>query len=109
MELRKANILLNGILAGKLEETENGFMFSYISNYLTQPSAKAISLTLPLSKQQYLSKALFPFFCGLLAEGVNKATQCRTLKIDENDLFGLLLATGEKDTIGAVTVKEIKK
>lgn len=30
------------------------------------------------------------------------------MKIDENDEFGLLLATAYADTIGAVTVKRIK-
>ncbi|MEE1119243.1 MAG: phosphatidylinositol kinase, partial [Bacteroidales bacterium] len=32
---------------------------------------------------------------------------CRTLKIDENDSFGLLLATAKYDTIGAITIQEL--
>jgi serine/threonine-protein kinase HipA len=43
----------------------------------------------------------------MLSEGANKALQCTTLKIDENDAFGLLLATAEHDTIGAITVKKL--
>ena len=43
----------------------------------------------------------------MLAEGANKAYQCRTLKIDEDDAFGLLLATAHTDTIGAITVKKL--
>ncbi len=43
----------------------------------------------------------------MLSEGANKAMQCRTLKIDENDAFGLLLATAKYDTIGAITINEI--
>jgi serine/threonine-protein kinase HipA len=41
----------------------------------------------------------------MLSEGVNRKLQCRTLKIDEADDFGLLEATAQYDTIGAVTVK----
>ena len=43
----------------------------------------------------------------MLAEGANKAYQCRTLRIDEDDAFGLLLATAHTDTIGAITVKAL--
>jgi HipA-like protein len=41
----------------------------------------------------------------MLSEGANKALQCRHLRIDENDSFGLLLATTQWETIGAITVK----
>ena len=40
----------------------------------------------------------------MLSEGVNKKLQCTQLKIDEEDNFGLLAATAQYDTIGAVTV-----
>ena len=44
----------------------------------------------------------------MLSEGVNRKLQCRQLQIDENDYFGLLLATGGTETIGAVSVKPNK-
>ena len=43
----------------------------------------------------------------MLSEGANKALQCTTLKIDENDAFGLLIATATNDTIGAITVEKL--
>ena len=43
----------------------------------------------------------------MLSEGANKTIQCASLKIDENDDFGLLLATARYDTIGNITIKEI--
>ena len=43
----------------------------------------------------------------MLSEGVNRKLQCSQLQIDENDYFGLLLATGGNETIGAVSVKSI--
>jgi serine/threonine-protein kinase HipA len=45
----------------------------------------------------------------MLSEGVNRQLQSRYLKIDEKDYFGLLLATATTDTIGAITVSEIKE
>ena len=43
----------------------------------------------------------------MLSEGVNKKIQTTQLKIDEDDNFGLLLATAQYDTIGAITVKPV--
>jgi HipA-like protein len=43
----------------------------------------------------------------MLSEGVNRKLQCRLLKIDEDDNFGLLMATAQYDTIGAITVKTL--
>jgi serine/threonine-protein kinase HipA len=40
----------------------------------------------------------------MLSEGVNRALQSRTLQIDEQNYFGLLLATGSTETIGAVRI-----
>ena len=42
---------------------------------------------------------------NMLSEGVNRQLQSRHLQIDENDHFGMLLATGQKDTIGAIEIK----
>jgi len=102
---RKADIYINNLKAGELKESSNGFTFTYVSSYLRLANAVPISLTFPLRPESYKSTHLFPFFCGLLAEGINKETQCRILKIDEQDLFGLLIRTAQKDTIGAITVK----
>lgn len=96
------------MLAGVLEKTDRpDYVFRYDDSYYANPATYAISLSLPKTQQQFYSKVLFPFFFGLLAEGTNKQTQCRLLRIDENDHFSLLLATATSDTIGSVTVKEI--
>jgi serine/threonine-protein kinase HipA len=34
-------------------------------------------------------------------------TQSRLLRIDEKDHFGILLATAQYDTVGAITVKPV--
>ena len=48
----------------------------------------------------------FPFFTNMLPEGANRRGICRSLRIDENDFFGLLIAMADKDFIGAVQVRK---
>ncbi|MEQ1625336.1 MAG: HipA N-terminal domain-containing protein [Sediminibacterium sp.] len=96
----------NEILAGHLEKTVLGeYVFTYTDAYYQAKEQPAISLTLPKKHQQYKAGQLFPFFHGLLSEGVNKDIQCRALKIDEKDAFKRLLKTTHGDNIGAITIK----
>lgn len=98
----------NGMLAGVLEKKgADDYLFTYDKDYLADAARPSISLTLPRSEAAHHSTVLFPFFAGLLAEGINKEIQCRLLKIDEEDDFTRLLKTAGSDTIGAITVKEI--
>lgn len=108
--MAKGGVFLNGRMAGMLEKTIEGeYIFRYDDAYLQDQQAPAISLTLPKSSPVHTAQELFPFFQGLLAEGVNKEIQCRLLRIDENDDFTRLLRTAGDDTIGAVTVNEISE
>jgi HipA-like protein len=105
---RKAQIYNNGVVAGILEKTDREqYIFRYNDDYFINPARTAISLSMPKTQQEYRSPFLFPFFYGLLSEGANRQTQCRLLRIDENDHFSLLLATAHSDTIGSITVKEV--
>ena len=101
-------IYRNGTLAGTLtEENRQHFIFRYDDNYFNDASKPAISLTLPKTQKEYSSKFLFPFFFNMLSEGANRKLQSTQLRIDEEDNFGLLMATAQYDTIGAVTVKPV--
>ncbi len=103
---RSGKVYCGGVLAGHIEELPDGYRFTYDAAYLTSPKTHSISLTLPKRAEPFTSEVLFPFFFGLLAEGILKDTQCRKLKLDENDHFGRLLKTAGSDTIGNVTVME---
>lgn len=103
---RRGKVYCQEQTAGRLEELPDGYRFTYDTAYLASQGARPISLTMPLRSEPYESTALFPFFYGLLAEGILKNTQCRKLKLDENDHFGRLLKTTGSDTIGDVTVEE---
>lgn len=103
--MRKAEVFVHGTLAGILEEIPLGssYRFTYDPNYSGPPA----SLTMPLEKRVYDFDRFPPFFEGLLPEGYNLDALLRTCKIDRDDLFSQLLAVGA-DTVGAITVREIK-
>ncbi len=108
--MRKAQVYRNGLLAGILtEENRHRYIFRYNSDYYNDTSKPAISLTLPKTQQEYRSENLFPFFFNMLSEGVNRKLQSIQLRIDEEDDFGLLVATAQFDTVGAVTVKTVNE
>ena len=100
---RKAEVFYHDHLAGVLEETDEGYRFTYATDYLK--TGKPVSLSLPLRKEPFESDALFPFFAGMNSEGWYRDIVCATRKIDPTDEFGILLVTGE-NTIGAVSVRE---
>lgn len=108
--MRKLAIYRNKEYTGILTEKSRAeYTFRYDDAYFSDTAKPAISLTLPKSQQEYSSAVLFPFFFNMLSEGVNRQLQSRLLKIDEQDNFGLLAATAQYDTIGAITVKPIEQ
>lgn len=102
-KINKGVVYLGDKKAGFLERTHSGYRFTYYPEYLSSREAQPVSLTLPLSKAPYESDTLFPFFLGLIPEGWLLDITSRTLKIDPENSFEILLSTGG-DCIGAVTV-----
>lgn len=107
--MRQAKVFRNGELVGYLtEESRRSFTFTYDDTWFADTKKPAISLTLPKTQKTYNSEYLFPFFFNMLSEGVNKRLQSNQLHIDEEDSFGLLMATAQSDTIGAITVMSVE-
>ena len=105
---RQGMVYMNGIPAGVLTEVSpTEYLFRYEDAYYADAAMPAVSLTLPKTQQEYWSPYLFSFFSNMLSEGRNRAVQSRLLHIDENDHFGILLATAQTDVAGAVTVKPL--
>lgn len=102
---RTAYIYIREVYAGELRETDDGYSFTYDSNYLLATNPSPVSLTLPIQAQAYYSKTLFSFFDGLIPEGWLLSLVSRNWKINTNDRFGLLLVAC-KDSIGNVSVRE---
>lgn len=102
--MRQCKVFVNGVEAGILSEENGGsFTFSYMDGY----SGRPVCLAMPVRDKVYKSDYLFPFFFNMLSEGTNRKLQSQLLHIDEDDDFGILLATAQTDTIGAVTIKPI--
>ncbi len=107
--MRQGVVYMNGIRAGVISELSPvEYLFRYDDAYFADKSLPAISLTMPKRRQEYHSEYLFPFFANLLSEGRNRKVQSRLLHIDEEDNFGILLATAQTDVAGAVTIKPIE-
>lgn len=104
---RKARIRVQDRLAGILRETEDGYEFSYLPEYLEDETAVAVSLTMPLSENAYKSKVLMPFFDGLIPEGWLLDVVVHNWKLRYSDRFGLLLASC-MDCIGDVSIEEVQ-
>lgn len=81
-----------------------GYSFKYDPDYLASDTPP-ISVTMPRRDDGYESPSLFPFFANMIPEGANRKVICRTFRIDEHDLFGILSAMAGKDFIGGVHIK----
>ena len=102
--MRQCNVFVHGAEAGLLQETDDGqYVFTYRADYHGDP----VCLAMPVRREPFRSNHLFPYFFNMLSEGSNRQVQSMLLHIDEKDDFGIMLATAQHDTIGAVTVKPI--
>lgn len=102
-KLTKANVYLRNELAGLLEKLPSGyFQFSYYDAWIKQKGIP-IGFAFPLRSAPVSSEILFPFFDNLIPEGWLLKSVEAIYKIDKNNRFALLLATG-RETIGAIKV-----
>ena len=106
--MRELAVYFNDTEAGVLTEKYpgTGYTFQYKEDYLNS-ALPPISATLPKQSTAFNSEHLFPFFSNMVPEGATRRVICRSLRIDENDFFGLLEAMADKDFIGAVNVRRI--
>ncbi len=102
--MRQCKVFVHDREAGILQETDDHtYVFTYHENYQGAP----VCLAMPVRHEPYRSDHLFPYFYNMLSEGENRQIQSRLLHIDENDDFGIMLATARYDTIGAVTISPL--
>ena len=106
--MKTGKVFYKDKFAGIITEDENGYSFTYDEDYLNSENAEQISLTLPLQKEAFKSKTMFPFFDGLIPEGWLLDIAEANWKINPRDRMSLLL-TFCKDCIGAVSVIPFEK
>lgn len=100
--MKIANVFVNGILAGRLEEIKRGEFYRYV--YLHEYKGQAVSLTMPIDIHTYDYDRFPPFFEGLLPEGMMLEGLLKYSKIDRDDLMSQLIQVGG-DLVGNVTVE----
>lgn len=106
--MRKAKIVYRDVLAGILTETDDGeYVFQYDLNYVDNHSHQFLTFSMPVKKEPYRDKRLFPFFEGLIPEGWLLDIATKNWKLNPNDRMGLLLACCQ-NCIGAVSVIPIE-
>ncbi|WP_131782833.1 type II toxin-antitoxin system HipA family toxin [Legionella gresilensis] len=102
-KFQRLHVLMNGLLVGELEKTSHGTLaFSYHKDWLAQPGARPISLSLPLVEQTYKGDLVYNFFDNLLPDNqqIRARIQAR-FQIPTNQPFDLLSCIG-RDCVGAI-------
>ena len=102
--MRRAQVYYQSELAGILAETADGeYRFQYTEAYVQACPDHFLTFSMPVRKEAYTSKQLFPFFVGLIPEGWLLDIAATSWKVDRGDNMGLLLACCQ-NCIGAVSV-----
>ena len=98
-------VLMNGILVGKLKKNKTGgLVFQYESSWLAQKGARPISLSLPLTEIPYSGDIVYNFFDNLLPDNENIRNRIqRRFKTKTNEPFDLLAKIGN-DCVGAIQI-----
>ena len=90
---------------GTLSLIEGRLSFSYAANWLSNPSACALSASLPLQVLPFDDHQTRPFFAGLLPEGQLRRLIARQFHVSNQNDFALLAHIGG-ECAGAVTFLE---
>jgi serine/threonine-protein kinase HipA len=88
MQTDELHVLVDGLPVGELYREHGQFIFQYDQNV---PDDRFISLTMPVRRQPYLHKDLFPVFQMHLPEGyLQSVIKKQFSKISATDDFGML-------------------
>ena len=101
--MKQARVFVQDVFCGVLTEDEEGYHFSYDSEYLASTGAVPLSPTMPLTATPYEKEMMFPVFDGLIPEGWLLDIASQSWKIDPRDRMSLLMACC-KDCIGDISV-----
>lgn len=90
--------------AGHLAPDADGQVnFTYDKTWLDWDGSRPISLSLPLRRETYGASECLPYFDGLLPDGALRTATAKALKLQKNDVFGLLQILGE-EVAGAIKI-----
>lgn len=107
----KVQIEMNGKFVQAGHITGSSFRdaaFSYDESYITSSAARAISLSLPLSKKDFDTDATKSFFDGLLPEGFTRQCVADSIHASSDDYISILRQLGS-ECLGAIQIIDEEK
>jgi serine/threonine-protein kinase HipA len=96
----RLEVTYRGFVAGHLEATSEGLVFTYHPRWLATRGALPLSLTMPLSEFPYADAVVGPWVANLLPEEAVGRAFARALGVSAGDGFAMLREAGS-DTAGA--------
>lgn len=100
---RTLDVYLHRYLVGTLVQDKHGdVVFEYNEDWRTNPAARSLSQSLPLTKKRFNRRECRPFFAGVLPEESKREIIARNLGISAKNDFALLERIGG-ECAGAVT------
>ena len=102
----KVQIEINGQFVQAGHITGSSFsdaVFSYDESFISSPSARPISLSLPLSKKDFDADATKTFFDGLLPEGFTRQCVADSIHASSDDYISILRELGS-ECLGAIQI-----
>ncbi|HYF69074.1 MAG TPA: type II toxin-antitoxin system HipA family toxin [Ohtaekwangia sp.] len=100
---RTLDVYLHGSLTGHLIQDDHGqTLFEYIPDWLKNPNAIPLSISLPLQAGKFEEKYCKPFFAGVLPDNAKRKLIARNLGISANNDFSMLEQIGG-ECAGAIT------
>ena len=78
-------------------------VFVYDPEYIDEPGATPISISLPLGREPFLPLQTRAFFEGLLPEGFTRRSVAQHMQVDEQDYISILHGLG-RECLGAICV-----
>ena len=99
------NVYLKNRFCGQLswESERNRYVFRYAPEYLSDPTALALSFSLPLQAEPFDEDRSYRYFANLLPPEVVRRKLEKCLHVSRNNVFGFLKAIGG-DCAGAVAL-----
>ncbi|MFA9202964.1 MAG: type II toxin-antitoxin system HipA family toxin [Flavobacteriales bacterium] len=88
---------------GRLFLSNGRLHFAYLPEWLAQPQATPVSMSLPLQSDSFDDQQARPFFAGLLPEGQLRSVIARQLQVSSQNEFALLDQLGG-ECAGAVSL-----
>lgn len=99
----------NPVHVGDISGNNSGdSVFTYSREYMQSPSARPISVSLPLQNESFTEIQTETFFDGLLPEGFVRRTIAKDLQKDERDYLSILADLGN-ECLGAVQIGRISE